>query len=129
MFSRQILWALAFIFIFLSVVALLTNMPEAKNKRVYEALQPYFPYEIKKEFGGLDIVDRRTGKDLDVQNAKVYLVYEDLLKKWGKKHLRLEGSRLVVLDDGGNEIGAIELRDQKEKAWVTEYFGIGEGGG
>ena len=129
MFSRQILWALAFIFIFLSVVALLTNMPEAKNKRVYKALQPYFPYKIEKEFGGLDIVDKRTGKDLDVQNAKVYVVYEDLLKKWGKKHLRLENDRLIVLDDAGKEAGVIELKDPKEKQWVMEYFGIGRDDG
>jgi len=124
MFSKRLLWGFAFIFIFLSVVALLTNMPESKNMRVYKALLPYFPYEIQKEFGGLDIVDKRTGKDLDVQNAKVYIVYDQLLKKWGKEHLRLEGNRLVVLDENGSVAAKIELATPRERAWVEEFFGL-----
>ncbi|MRI83810.1 MAG: hypothetical protein C6I00_05245 [Nitratiruptor sp.] len=122
MFSTRLLWGFAFIFIFLSVIALLTNMPESKNPRVYKALLPYFPYRIEKEFGGLDIVDKRTGKDLDVENAKVYIVYDELLKKWGRKHLRLEGNRLIVLDDQGNPRATIPLQGAEEVHWVQEFF-------
>lgn len=124
MFSKKLLWGFAFIFIFLSVVALLTNMPEKKNKRIYTELIKYFPYKLKKEFGGLDIVDRRSGKDLDVANEKVFIVYDELLKKWGKKHLILSGYELIVLDDNGKEIARIRLKDQHEVDWVKHFFGF-----
>ena len=122
MFSRKLFFAFFFIFIFLSVVALITNMPEKKNIRVYKEISKYFPYEIKKEFGGLDIVDKRTGKDLDVANEKVFLAFDDLLKKWGKTHLKLENNTLLVLDDNGKIIKKIKLKNEKEKKWVETFF-------
>ncbi|MRJ02917.1 MAG: hypothetical protein GXO19_01365 [Epsilonproteobacteria bacterium] len=124
MFSRKLLWGFAFIFIFLSVVALLTNMPESKNMRVYKALLPYFPYKIEKEFGGLDIVDKRTGEDLDVANAQVYIVYDELLKKWGKNHLKLEGDTLYILDEKGKNLSSLQLQNEKERRWVEEFFNL-----
>ncbi len=124
MFSKKLIWAFLFIFIFLSITALLENMPAPKNKRIYEAILPYFPYKITKELGGIDIVDKRTGEDLDIANSKVYLAFDDMLKKWGKTHLKLEGKYLVVLDDNGKEIKRIELKTQKELSWVKNFFGL-----
>ncbi|BCD63065.1 hypothetical protein NitYY0826_C1955 [Nitratiruptor sp. YY08-26] len=121
MFSKKIIWAFLFIFIFLSITALLENMPAPKNKRVYEAILPYFPYKITKELGGVDIVDKRTGKDLDIANAQVYLAYDAMLKKWGEKHLKVEGDKLHILDDNGTVIKTLSL-NQKELAWVKEFF-------
>ncbi|BAF70883.1 hypothetical protein [Nitratiruptor sp. SB155-2] len=124
MFSRKILWAFFFAFLFVSFIAFYSNLPEPKNKRVYTELLQYFPYKIEKELGGIDIVDKRTGKDLDIANAQVYLAYDAMLKKWGKTHLRLKGSNLIVLDDTGKEIGQITLHTQKEVAWVRKFFGL-----
>ncbi len=122
MFSKKLGWGFLFIFIFLSLVALLTNMPEKKDVKVYKSLLPYFPYKLKKEFGGLDIVDTRTNKDLDVPNAKVFIIYDNLLKKWGKKHLKLENKNLIILDDKGKEKGKIILKNEKDIKWVEEFF-------
>ncbi len=122
MFSRKLLWGFAFIFIFLSVTALITNMPQKKNKRVYKEITKYFPYEFKKEFGGLDIVDKRNGKDLDIANEKVFIAYDEMLKKWGKTHLKLKNRSLLILDDNGKVIKTIELKNESEKKWVETFF-------
>ncbi len=121
MFSKKLIWAFLFIFIFLSITSLLENMPAPKNKRIYEAILPYFPYKITKELGGIDIVDKRTGKDLDIANAKVYQAYDAMLQKWGEKHLKLAGNKLLILDDQGKTLKTITL-NQKELAWVKEFF-------
>ena len=121
MFSKKLLWAFLFIFIFLSITALLENMPAPKNKRVYEAILPYFPYKITKELGGIDIVDKRTGKDLDIANAKVYQAYDEFLRKWGKTHLRLDGNKLLILDENQKVLKSLTL-NEKEKKWVKEFF-------
>ncbi len=124
MFSKKLAYGFFFIFVFLSFVAFYTNMPESKNKRVFQEIEKYFPYKIKKEFGGLDIEDKRTGEDLDVENSKVFLIFDDLMKKWGKNHLKLseDQNKLIVLDDSGKEIGIIELKNDREKEFVKKFF-------
>ncbi len=124
MFSKRILWGFLFIFIFLSAVALITNMPEKKDVRVYKEIVKYFPYKIKKEFGGLDITDTRTNKDLDVPNAKVFVIYDDLLKKWGKTHLRLQNNTLIILNDDKSERAKIALKNNKDIEWVKNFFSL-----
>ena len=123
MYSKKLIWAFLFIFVFLSFALFFANLPAPKNKRVYEAILPYFPYKIKKEFGGIDIVDTRTGKDLDIDNAKVYKAYDSFLQKWGQKHLKLQNNRLLIVDDKGKVLKQLQL-NQKELAWVKSFFHI-----
>ena len=122
MFSKKLFLAFLSLFIFLSFVSLIVNMPEKKNKRVYKEILKDFPYKIKKEFSGLDIVDKRTNKDLDVANSKVFLIFDDLLKKWGKEHLILQKNNLLVLDNNKKVIRKIELKNQKEIEFVKKFF-------
>ena len=124
MISKKLAWAFLAVFLLLSFTALISNMPEKKNKRIYQAILPYFPYEITKELGGIDIVDKRTGKDLDIANAQVFLAFDAMLKKWGKKHLLLDGNELYILDDNGKKITQIHLQNEKERAWVKKFFRI-----
>ena len=121
MFSKKLVWAMFFGFLFVSFAFFYGNLPAPKNKRVYEAILPYFPYKIKKELGGIDIVDTRNNKDLDVNNAQAYMVYDQLLQKWGKKHLRLEGNDLLILDDQNKVVKKLVL-SSKERAWVKKFF-------
>ncbi len=121
MFSKKLIWAMLLLFLFLSISLFLENLPQPKNKRVYTELLHYFPYKIKKELGGIDIVDTRTGKDLDIDNAKVYVVYDRYLKKWGQKHLKLQKDTLLILDDKGNLLKTMKL-NKKEKEWVEKFF-------
>ncbi len=121
MYSKKLIWAMLAGFIFVSFALFYANLPAPKNKRVYEAILPYFPYKIKKELGGLDIEDVRKHKDLDIDNAKVYVVYDRLLQEWGKKHLRLEGDMLVIMDANKTVQKKIAL-NPNERAWVEQFF-------
>ena len=121
MFNKKIVYLLMFIFAFLSISALIVNMPEKKDAQVIEKLAPYFPYKITKTIGGLDLIDKRSGKKLKLDNAKIFLAYDDYLKKWGKSHLKIEGNRLVILNDGGTPIDSMELTP-KQRSFIQKFF-------
>ena len=122
MFSKKMVFGFLFIFIFLSFTYLVLNMPEKKNKRVYNEVLTYFPYKIKKEFGGLDIVDKRTGKDLDVANTKVFIAYDELMKKWSRDHIELKGDELIIKDDANKSVKVIKLQNSDEKNFAKSFF-------
>jgi hypothetical protein len=121
MFSKKLVYVLMAVFAFLSISAFIVNMPEKKDPAVIAKLAPYFPYEITKTLGGLDLMDKRTGEKLKLDNAKVYLAYDHYLKKWGKTHLKLEGDTLVILDDNGKKVDEMAL-NPKQKAFVEKFF-------
>ncbi len=121
MLSKKLVWALMAIFAFLSISTLIMNMPEKKDRHVIEKVSAYFPYEITKTLGGLDIVDKRSGEKLKIDNAKVFLAFDDLLKKWGGTHLKLEGSTLVILDDENRTVDTMHL-NEKEISFVKNFF-------
>ena len=123
MFSKKTVYILLAVFAFLSISALIVNLPEAKDKKVIEKISPYFPYEITKTLGGLDLRDKRTGERLKLDNAKVFLAYDHYLKEWGKTHLRREGDTLVILDDQGNKVDTMKL-DAKDLAFVKRFFNL-----
>ncbi len=121
MFSKKMVWALMAIFAFLSISTFISNMPEKKDKHVIEKISAYFPYEMTKTIGGLDILNKKTGEKLKVDNAKVFLAFDDLLKKWGGSHLKLKDSTLIILDDNNRTVDTMHL-DQKEISFVKEFF-------
>ncbi len=120
--SKKLLVFIAITFLALSIGSLLVNMPEKKNTHIYNELKKYFPYKLKKELSGVDIVDSRTGKDLDIDNAKVFLVYDDLLKKWGKEHIKLKGD-ILILYDNDRILQKIKLT-KEELGWVKNFFNL-----
>jgi hypothetical protein len=121
MFSKRIVYLLMVVFAFLAISAFIVNMPEKKDPQVIEKIKPWFPYEMTKTIGGLDLIDKRTGDKLKLDNAKVFLAYDNYLKKWGKTHLKLEGNRLLILDDEGNTVDSMEL-NPKQSAFVQQFF-------
>ena len=121
MFSKKTVYILMAVFAFLSISALIVNMPEKKDAAVMAKIKPYFPYEITKTFGGLDMIDKRTGERLKLDNAKVFIAYDHYLKKWGKTHLKLQESRLLILDDNGSVVDRMDL-NQKDLAFVRHFF-------
>ncbi|WP_201353658.1 hypothetical protein [Hydrogenimonas urashimensis] len=121
MFNKKTAYLLMIVFAFLSISALIVNMPEKKDPDVIAKITPYFPYEMTKTFGGLDIVDKRTGEKLKLDNAKVFLAYDHYLKKWGKTHLKLQENNLIILDDNGSRIDSMALTP-KQLSFVREFF-------
>jgi len=121
MFSKKIIVGIMLVALFLSISMLITNMPDKKNKRVYSEIIKFFPYEFKKEMTGIDIVDKRTGKDFNIANSKVFLVFDDMLKKWAKTHLELKNNHLIIYDDNHKQKKEIKLSPE-EKKWVLKFF-------
>ena len=121
MFSKKLVYVLMAVFAFLAISALIVNMPEKKDPQVIEKIKPWSPYEMTKTLGGLDLLDKRTGEKLKLDNAKVFLAYDNYLKKWGKNHLKLEGSRLLNLDDNGTQVDAMDL-SPRQSAFVRKFF-------
>ncbi len=121
MFSKKTVFILMAVFAFLAISSFIVNMPEKKDPQVIAKIKPYFPYEMTKTMGGLDLVDKRTGEKLKLDNAKVFLAYDQYLKKWGKTHLKLEGNRLLILDDNGTQVDAMVLNSE-QSAFVRKFF-------
>ncbi len=121
MFSKKMVWVLMAVFAFLSISTLIINMPEKKDRHVIEKISAYFPYEITKTIGGLDILDKKSGEKLKIDNAKVFLAFDDLLKKWGATHLKLKDHTLIILNDQNQTVDKMHL-DEKELKFVKEFF-------
>ena len=123
-YSRYLGIALGLGFFLLALTAFLNSQPESRNKRVYHLLKPYIPYKIEKKMSGLRIRDIRTGEKIEPSNTDFYHVLDNLEKDWGEKHLRLEGTTLYVLDDQNKTLTTIQLQNDKELAYIHNFFGI-----
>jgi len=123
--KKILFFALSAAFLVFALSAYMQSRPAAKNKRVYQALKAYSPYYLEKRFGGLQIRSR-TDKDFKEKpdNAQVFHRLEALEKSWGKKHLNLQGSQLIIHDLNGTQLGVIELKTPDEKAFVHTYYGL-----
>ncbi len=121
MFSKKTFILLSVVFLFLSIMALVVNMPEHKDKAVMTKLRPYIPYELTKTFGGLDIINKKTGKRMKIDNAKVFIAFDSFTKKWGKTHLRLEKNTLLILNDNNKTIDQMQLTSS-QRSFVHKFF-------
>ena len=121
MLSKTTIWILVVVFSYLSIMALVVNMPEKKDPAVMAKLEPYIPYEITKTIGGLDILDRRTDEKLKIDNAKVFIAMDSFTKKWGKNHLRVENDTLIILDDANKTVDTMPLTPS-QRVFVHQFF-------
>jgi hypothetical protein len=113
-----------FAFLVLGFVAMQRAMPESKEQRIYKAIKVYSPYKMEKIVGGLAIIDTRTGDKEKPSAAEVMLRYDELDKKWGHQHLRIEGDQVVVLGENNQSIAKIFIETQKERQFLNKFFGI-----
>ncbi len=120
--SKKIYIALIFVFAFLSFVAFKDALPEAKNKEVMNAIAPYFPYKLEKTLKGLKIVNTKTGESEEPSNSVVFKRVDEIEKKWGHKHLKLNGKILMIIDDNHKIIKKIKLNNDKAIQFVHKFF-------
>ncbi len=120
--SKKIFIALIFVFSFLSFVAFKNALPESKNKEVMNAIAPHFPYKLEKTLKGLKIVNKKTGESEEPDNSIVFKRLDQIEKKWGKKHLKLQDSTLIIVDDNQKVIKKVELKDKKAIEFVHKFF-------
>ncbi len=123
-YNKYLPLALGLGFLMLALVAFIKGQPQSRDKRVYEQLKPYIPYKIEKKIGGLRIRNTKTDEKIEPSNIEVYNVLDNLEKDWGEKHLQREQNTLIIVDDNNKTIKTITLKNDHEKAYIHNFFGL-----
>ncbi len=109
---------------FMAIMAFQQAKPTSKAP-IYKEIQKYSPYYIDKRFGGLQIMSRDDEKFKEKPtNMEVFHRLEFLEKEWGKKHLKLANSKVIVLDNNQTEISSIPLSTSKDMEFIHSFYGI-----
>ena len=113
-----------FAFLVMGLISMQRATPEAKEERIYKAIKVYSPYTIEKRVGGLTIVDSRSGEKEKPEAAEFFHRLDEVDKIWGKQHLRIENSDVIVMGDNNQTVVKIFMETEKEKKFVKSFFGI-----
>ena len=123
--QKYLVWALAAGFLIIGINAYIKSQPEQKNQRVYQEIKKHSPYYIDKRFGGLQIMSKEDESFKEKpDNMEVFRRLDELDKNWGKSHLKLQGSKLLILDNNGTTVATIMLQNQDELDFVHRFYGI-----
>jgi len=125
MFSRKIGIALGLLLVFLTIVAFVMGRPAPRNKRIYPIVSHYAPFTVEKTLGGLRILRKDDPKFKEEPDAvDFYSRLHTLEREWAKKHLKLDHDRLLILNDQGKVLKEVPLKNEREKRFVKEYYGV-----
>jgi len=123
--KKYLLIALALGFFVVGFGVFMQSKPSSKNPRVYKFVQKYSPYYLEKRFGGLQILSKSDKNfKLEPDNMELFHKFEELEKKWGKRHLYLHKEKLGIKDDNNKTIDSIKLNNRDEIKFVHKYYGI-----
>jgi phosphopantetheinyl transferase (holo-ACP synthase) len=124
-FSKYLPIALFAGFLVLGLSALIESKPSSKNERVYKFVQQYSPYYLEKRFGGLEIRSKKSEAFKEKpNNMTLFKEFERLERDWGKKHLKLQGDILLVVDENGTTKAKLPLQSKQELQFVQHYYGV-----
>lgn len=114
-------------FVVMGVSAYLQSRPEDKNQEIYQQIKVYSPYYLDKRFGGLQIMSK-TDKSFKEQpdNMEVFHRLDWLEKEWGKKHLRIQNSKLVVVNDNNTTLAIILIKNKEDRRFIEQFYEITE---
>ena len=117
------IWGLAAGFLLIGINSFLKSKPEPKNEYIYKEFKKYSPYYLDKRVTGLDIKSK-TDKDFkeSPDSFEIFHRMDKLEMEWGKKHMKLENSTLVVRDDNGTQLGTIPVKNEKQIQFVHKFF-------
>ncbi len=122
--KKGLIFGFLFAFLVMGFMAMQRAMPDAKEDRIYKAIQVYSPYKIEKRIGGLTIIDSRDGSKEKPSASEVMLRYDEVTKQWGKKHLRVKGSDVIVVGDNNQTVTKIFIETKKEREFLKRFYGI-----
>jgi len=123
--KKYIFWALGAGFIFLGFSAYVQSLPEKKNNRIYTEVKKFSPYYIDKRFGGLRILNKEDESFKEKpDNIQVFHRLDELEKAWGKRHLKLTNSQLLIVDANGTTQSTIPLKTEDELKFIHTFYGI-----
>ncbi len=125
MFSNKIVYAIIAVLIFLTVSAFIMGRPSHRDSRIYPIVRQYAPFVIENGLGGLKI-KRKDNPDFKEEPDAVnfYQRLNVLEKEWAKSHLTVKGNTLFIYDNNGSVVKEVELKNDKEKRFVKEYYGV-----
>lgn len=122
---KYIFWALGAGFIFLGFSAYLQSVPETKNERVYKEIKKYSPYYLDKRFGGLLILSKEDKEFKEKPtNMEVFHRLDELEKRWGREHIKLSGSNIIIVDSNGTTKANIAIQNKDEMGFIHKFYGI-----
>jgi len=123
--NKYLLPALFLGFLIFGLAAFMESKPSHKNARIYKAVQQYSPYYLDKRFGGLQIMSKEDPEFKEKpNNMTLFKEFERLEREWGKRHLKIEQNKLIILDNNGTQQAVLPLKDQDEVAFVHRYYGV-----
>ncbi len=122
--KRGLIYGVAFAFLVMGFVAMQRATPDNKNERMYKEIKVYSPYMVEKRIGGLTIIDKRTGDKEKPSAAEVLHRLDELDKEWGKKHLRVENSDLIIVGESNQTIVKIFIETKEERAFLHDFYGL-----
>ena len=111
-------------FLVMGTLAMKRAAPDAKEERIYKEIKVYSPYTLEKRVGGLAIIDKRDGTKEKPSASEVLHRMDELDKKWGKDHLRVEENQLLIIGENNQTIAKIFIENQKERDFLKRFFGI-----
>jgi len=124
-FKKYLPFAFFLGFLLYGIDAFFQAKPTAKNERVYKTVQQYSPYYFDKRFGGLEILSKEDKEFKEKpNNMTLFKEFSRLEKEWGKEHMKLEGSTLVIRDNNGTEVAKLSLENKEELDFVHSYYGL-----
>jgi len=122
--KRGLIFGFLFAFLVVGISTMKRSMPASKEVRIYKEIKVYMPYKLEKTVGGLAIIDKRDGSKEKPSATEVMLRLDEVEGQWGHKHLRIEGSQVLVLGDNNNTITKIFIETQKEHDFLKRFFGL-----
>ena len=122
---KYIFWALGAGFIFLGFSAYIQSLPEPKNERVYKEIKKYSPYYVDKRFGGLRILSKEDEEFKEKpKNIEVFHKLDELEKRWGREHIKISGSSIIISDNNGTVKATIPTQSKDEIDFIHQFYGI-----
>lgn len=125
MFSNKVVYAVIAVLIFLTVSAFIMGRPSHRDSRIYPIVRQYSPFIIENGLGGLKI-KRKDNPDFkeEPDTVNFYQRLNVLERDWAKSHLKVNGNRLMIYDKNGSIVKEVELKSDKEKRFIKEYYGV-----
>ncbi len=121
--KKAFIFSLFVAFLAMGFVSMKRAMPENKEERIYKAIKAHSPYFLEKRIGGLVILSKKDDTKEKISAAEVLHRVDELDKKWGKKHLSVEGSDLIIRKDDNTTV-KIFIETPKERAFLKSFFGL-----
>ena len=121
--KRVLIFSLLFAFLAMGVISMKRAMPEAKEQRIYEAIEIYSPYKLEKRIGGLTILNLKTNKKEKPSASEVLHRKDELDKQWAKDHLSIINNDVIIKKDDNTTV-KIFIQTQKERDFIKSFFGI-----